>query len=152
VDSGCRGEDLKAVAGHLAEGKKVRLVLSTGAPELHDLAERARAAGTLAEFEGVITKAQLPQFVQVLGNWSVNGVPVDREVGWRYLQAVHVEHFSPESLRRLVVSEYELLFVGDPEVIVRQLSGYLDEHLHQRLTGSQIRSHILSVFSVASPG
>jgi hypothetical protein len=53
---------------------------------------------------------------------------------------VQVEHYSPEALRRLVVSEYELLFVGDPEVIVKQLSGYLDEHLHQRLTGSQIRS------------
>ncbi|MFE6766647.1 hypothetical protein [Streptomyces sp. NPDC057689] len=139
------GKILKAVTGHLAEDKKVRLVLSTGAPELHDLAQRARAADTLAEFEGIITKAQAPQFVQVLGNWSVNDVPVNREVGWRYLQAVHVEHYSPEALRRLVVSEFELLFVGDPEVIVRQLSGYLDEHLHQRLTGSQIRSHLLTV-------
>ncbi|WP_455356942.1 hypothetical protein [Streptomyces sp. SYSU K217416] len=139
------GKILKPVAGHLAEGKKVRLVLSTGAPELHDLAERARAAETLAEFEGIITKAQLPQFVSVLGNWSVNGVPVDREVGWRYLQAVHVEHIPPEALRRLVVSAYELLFVGDPEVIVKQLSGYLDERLHQRLTGSEIRSHLLTV-------
>ncbi|MGW3106695.1 hypothetical protein [Streptomyces sp. NPDC001100] len=139
------GKILKAVTGHLAEGKKVRLVLSTGAPELHDLAQRARPAETLAEFEGIITKAQLPQFVQVLGNWSVNEVPVGREVGWRYLQAVHVEHYSPEALRRLVVSEYELLFVGDPEVIVKQLRGYLDEHLHQRLTASQIRSHLLTV-------
>jgi hypothetical protein len=139
------GKILKAVTGHLAGGKKVRLVLSTGAPELHDLAQRARAAETLAEFDGIITKAQLPQFIQVLGNWSVNGAPVDREVGWRYLQAVHVEHYSPEALRRLVVSEYELLFVGDPEVIVRQVRGYLDEHLHQRLTGSQIRSHLLTV-------
>ncbi|WP_261676223.1 hypothetical protein [Streptomyces lusitanus] len=139
------GKILEAVAGHLAGGKKVRLVLSTGAPELHDLSKRARGAETLAEFEGMITKAQIPQFVQVLENWSDNGMPVDREVGWRYLQAVHVEHIPPEALRRLVVSEYELLFVGDPEVIVRQLSGYLDEHLHQRLTGSQIRSHLLTV-------
>jgi hypothetical protein len=139
------GKILEAVTGHLAGGKKVRLVLSTGAPELHDLSKRARGADTLAEFEGMITKAQIPQFVQVLENWSDNGKPVDREVGWRYLQAVHVEHIPPEALRRLVVSEYELLFVGDPEVIVRQLSGYLDEHLHQRLTGSQIRSHLLTV-------
>lgn len=120
-------------------------MLSTGAPELHDLSKRARGADTLAEFEGTLNKAQIPQFVQLLENWSDNGTPVDREVGWRYLQAVHVEHIPPEALRRLVVSEYELLFVGDPEVIVRQLSGYLDEHLHQRLTGSQIRSHLLTV-------
>src|SRR5436190_1573191 len=40
------GKILKAVSGHLAAGKKVRLVLSTGAPELHSLAERARVAET----------------------------------------------------------------------------------------------------------
>ncbi|WP_253194481.1 hypothetical protein [Streptomyces sp. MP131-18] len=139
------GKILKAVMGHLAAGKKVRLVLSTGAPELHELAQRARAAETLAEFEGIITRAQLPQFVQALGNWSVNGVPVDRETGWRYLQAVYVEHHPPETLRRLVTSAYELLFVGDPEVIVKQLRGYLDEHLHQRLSGPQIRRRLLTV-------
>ncbi|MEU6845482.1 hypothetical protein ABZ930_26740 [Streptomyces sp. NPDC046716] len=139
------GKILKAVAGHLAEDKKIRLVLSTGAPELDDLAERARAAETLAEFEGIITKAQVPQFASVLANWEVDGKQIDREVGWRYLQAVHVEHISPEALRRLVVSTYELLFVGDPEAIVQQLSGYLDERPHQRLTGSQIRNHLLNL-------
>ncbi|WP_404798160.1 hypothetical protein [Streptomyces pristinaespiralis] len=139
------GKVLKAVGGHLTQGKKVRLVLSTGAPELRDLAERARAAESLAEFEEVLTKAQGPRFVSVIGNWSVDGVPVDREVGWRYLQAVYVEHHPPETLRRLVSMTYELLFVGDPEVIVQQLSGYLDEHLHQRLTALQIRGHLLTV-------
>ncbi|MFD3328702.1 hypothetical protein [Streptomyces sp. NPDC058701] len=139
------GKVLKAVAGHLAQGKKVRLVLSTGAPELRDLSERARAAESLAEFEEVLTKAQGPRFVSVIGNWSVNGVPVGREVGWRHLRGVYVEHHPPETLRRLVSMTYELLFVGDPEVIVQQLSGYLDEHLHQRLTAPQIRSHLLTV-------
>lgn len=139
------GKILKAVTGHLAEGRKVRLVLSTGAPELDDLAERARAAETLAEFEGILTKAQVPQFASVLTNWEVDGTLVDREVGWRYLKAVHVEHISPEALRRLVVSTYELLFVGDPEVIVTQLSSYLDGRPHQRLTGSQIYSHLLTM-------
>ncbi|MFF9345255.1 hypothetical protein ACF1CG_36550 [Streptomyces sp. NPDC014773] len=46
---------LKAVASHLAAGRKVRLVLSTGSPALRDLADRARAAVTLAEFEEILT-------------------------------------------------------------------------------------------------
>ncbi|MET8037769.1 hypothetical protein [Streptomyces sp. NPDC005345] len=139
------GKLLPPVLGHIAEGKKVRLVLSTGAPELHDVAQRARAARTLAEFETIITQTQASWFQSALASWKVEGTTVDREAGWRYLQAVHVEHYSPEAVRRLVVSTYELLFVGDPEVIVKQLSGYLDEHVHQRLIGSQIRSHLLKV-------
>ncbi|MGW5863205.1 hypothetical protein ACWFRJ_13655 [Streptomyces sp. NPDC055239] len=142
------GRILKAVAGHLADGKKVRLVLSTGSPELHGLAERARAAVTLAEFEEILTQAQEPHFATVLGCWAVNGKPVAREVAWRYLQAVYVEQYSPENLRRLVHLTYEHLFVGAPEAIVRQLSGYLDSRLHQWLTGSEIRSHLLSLDGV----
>ncbi|WP_316745461.1 hypothetical protein [Streptomyces sp. MK7] len=139
------GKLLPPVLGHLAEGKKVRLVLSTGAPDLDDVARRARAAQTLAEFETIITQPQASWFQSALASWKVDEATVDREAGWRYLKAVHVEHYSPEAVRRLVVSTYELLFVGDPEVIVKQLSGYLDEHVHQRLTGSQIRSHLLTV-------
>ncbi|MFI1002477.1 hypothetical protein ACIP10_26705 [Streptomyces galbus] len=139
------GKLLPPVLGHLAEGKKVRLVLSTGAPELDDVAKRARAAQTLAEFEAITTQIQASWFQSALASWKVDGAAVDREAGWRYLRAVHVEHYSPEAVRRLVVTTYESLFVGDPEVIVKQLSGYLDEHVHQRLTGSQIRSHLLTV-------
>lgn len=139
------GTILKAVVGHLAAGKKVRLVLSTGSPELRDLADRARAAVTLAEFEGILTKAQGADFTTVLGIWTGDGEPTTRDTAWRYLQCVYVEHYTPENLRRLVHLTYEQLFVGAPEAIVRQLSGYLDDHLHQWLTGPTIRSHLLSL-------
>ncbi|MEU7117424.1 hypothetical protein [Streptomyces zaomyceticus] len=139
------GTILQAVAGHLADGKNVRLVLSTGSPELRDLTDRARAAITLAEFEGILTKAQEAAFTAVLGIWPGDGEPTVRETAWRYLRSVDVEHYTPEYLRRLVHLTYEQLFVGAPETIVRQLSGYLDEHLHQWLTGPEIRSHLLSL-------
>ncbi|MEV0446165.1 hypothetical protein AB0I84_35505 [Streptomyces spectabilis] len=142
------GMILKAVAGHLADGKKVRLVLSTGSPELRELTKRARAAVTLAEFEEIVTEAQGPHFTMVLGFWTVNGDLITREAAWRYLQAVYVEQYSPENLQRLVHLTYEQLFVGASEAIVRQLSGYLDGHLSKWLTGSEIRSHLLSLDGV----
>ncbi|MFZ4299070.1 hypothetical protein ACOZE3_14285 [Streptomyces cinereoruber] len=67
---------------------------------------------------------------------------------WRYLQSVHVKDYSPENLRELVHIVYEQLFVGNPEGIVRQLSGYLDDNLHKWLTGSEIRNHLLSLDGV----
>ncbi|MFF3648359.1 hypothetical protein ACFYXV_06845 [Streptomyces sp. NPDC002181] len=142
------GTILQAVVGHLASGKKVRFVLSTGSPELRELADRARAAVTLAEFEEILTKAQEPHFTALLGILTGDGEPIARETAWRYLQCVYVEHHTPENLRRLVHLTYEQLFVGAPESIVRQLSGYLDEHLHQWLTGPKIRSHLLSLDGV----
>ncbi|MGW3557974.1 hypothetical protein ACWDNT_11485 [Streptomyces sp. NPDC000963] len=139
---------LKAVASHLAAGRKVRLVLSTGAPALRDLADRARAAETLAEFEEILTDSQGNNFTILCGVWADDGKPADRETLWRYLQSVYVKDYSPENLRELVHIVYEQLFVGNPEGIVRQLSGYLDDNLHKWLTGSDIRNHLLSLDGV----
>ncbi|MGW9447455.1 hypothetical protein [Streptomyces sp. NPDC055632] len=139
---------LAAVSGHLVGGRKVRLVLSTGAPRLHDLAGRARAAVTLAEFEEILTDTQGNDFTVLCGTWADDGRPVARETAWRYLQSVYVEHHPPENLRQLVHLTYEQLFVGNPEGIVRQLSGYLDDNLHKWLTGSEIRNYLLSLEGV----
>ncbi|WP_328946264.1 hypothetical protein OG259_37215 [Streptomyces sp. NBC_00250] len=139
---------LTAVSGHLAGGRKVRLVLSTGAPRLHDLAGRARAAVTLAEFEEILTDTQGSDFTVLCGTWADDGRPVARETAWRYLRSAYVEHYPPENLRQLVHLTYEQLFVGNPEGIVRQLSGYLDDNLHKWLTGSEIRNHLLSLDGV----
>ncbi|WP_432017375.1 hypothetical protein [Streptomyces hydrogenans] len=139
---------LKAVTSHLAAGRKVRLVLSTGSPALRDLADRARAAVTLAEYEEILTGLQGRDFTALCEVWADDGKPVDRETLWRYLQSVYVKDYSPENLRELVHIIYEQLFVGNPEGIVRQLSGYLDDNLHKWLTGSEIRNHLLSLDGV----
>ncbi|MFD8012100.1 hypothetical protein [Streptomyces sp. NPDC058955] len=139
---------LNAAASHLAAGRKVRLVLSTGSPALRDLADRARAAVTLAEFEQILAGPQGDDFTVLCGVWADDGKPVDRETLWRYLQSVYVKDYSPENLRELVHITYEQLFVGNPEGIVRQLSGYLDDNLHKWLTGSEIRNHLLSLDGV----
>ncbi|SED92506.1 hypothetical protein SAMN05428939_6745 [Streptomyces sp. TLI_105] len=107
-------------------------------------------AATLAELEGILPEPQGSAFTALLGIWTDDGRPVGRETAWRYLQSVYVEHYPPENLRRLVHLIYEHLFVGGPEVIVRQLSGYLDDHLHQWLAGPEIRNHLLSLDGVQS--
>ncbi|GAA0970761.1 hypothetical protein GCM10009555_020210 [Acrocarpospora macrocephala] len=128
---------LAAVSGHLAEGKNVRLVLSTGSDELHELTYRARAAESLAEFEGVLTKTQQPVFGSYTDGWSVS-----KEIGWRYLQLIHVEHHPSESLRRIVSVTFETLVEGDPETAVDVLHGFFVDHIHQRVTGPQIWQHL----------
>ncbi|WP_234439569.1 MULTISPECIES: ATP-binding protein [Streptomyces] len=139
---------LASVSGHLVAGRNVRFVLSTGAPRLHDLTVRARATVTLAEFEEILTVAQGGDFTVLCDAWTDVGRPVSQETAWRYLRSVYVEHHPPENLRQLVHLTYEQLFVGNPEEIVRQLSGYLDDNLHKWLTGSEIRNHLLSLDGV----
>ncbi|MGW3397554.1 hypothetical protein [Streptomyces hydrogenans] len=86
---------------------------------------------TLVEFEEILTGPQENDFTALCGVLAEDGKPADRETIWRYLQSVYVKDYSPENLRELVHIIYEQLFVGNPEGIVRQLSGYLDDNLPQ---------------------
>ncbi|WP_371644598.1 hypothetical protein [Streptomyces mirabilis] len=136
------GKILKAVNGHLEVGKRVRLVLSTGCPKLEDLITRALAAETLAEFEEALTQKQPSEFASVIRNWTVDGKPVDEQTGHQYLRRVRVEHLRRDELRRMVSQTYERLFVGDAEMIVSSLRGYLGDHL-ERITPVQVRDHLI---------
>jgi hypothetical protein len=128
---------LTAVGGHLAEGKNVRLILSTDAGELRELSSRARAAESLVEFERVLTQEQQPDFGSLTGLWSVS-----KETGWHYLRLIYVEHHSPESLRRLVSVTYETLVEGDPETALGVLHGFFVDQINQRISGPQVWSHL----------
>lgn len=138
---------LEKVTDHLAAGKRVRLVLSTGAPKLHDLSQRARAADTLEEFREVLTQGQEGDgdFTTVIRSWSNGTGPVDERTGWQYLRGIYVEQLPPEMLRRLVAAAYSILISGDTELIVNELRGYLGDHLHERISGTQIWNRLLSI-------
>ncbi|MGW1886874.1 hypothetical protein [Streptomyces sp. NPDC001970] len=140
------GTILEKVGGHLAAGKKVRLVLSTGAPKLHDLSERARAAATLEEFRDVLTKDQKNgELTTVIRHWKTGTGHVDELTGWQYLSAIYVEQHAPETLRRLVTAAYSILISGDSELIVNELRGFLGDHLHKRITGTQVWNRLLAI-------
>ncbi|MGC5016333.1 hypothetical protein ACLQ2R_36695 [Streptosporangium sp. DT93] len=129
---------LMAIGDHLAGSKNVRLVLSTDAGELRELCSRARAAESLTELEGILTPEQRSDFAALAGWWSV-----DKEIGWHYLRLIHVEHHSPESLRRLVSVTYETLVEGDPGNALGVLRGFFLDQIHQSLNGLQIWDHLV---------
>jgi len=128
---------LPSLASHLAAGHHVRLVLSTPATDLANLSHRARAASTLDEFREILTEEQRPGFGRLATTW---GIP--EGMAWTYLRRVHVAHHPLETLRRLVHLTYELLVQGDPEVVVNELRGWLDEMLHQTLTAPMVWDHL----------
>ncbi|MBN1174671.1 MAG: hypothetical protein JXA67_21085 [Micromonosporaceae bacterium] len=128
---------LAAIVDHLADGHRVRFVASTPAKELNDLAERARAAETLQEYREVLTDAQQKHFKDLVTTWGVA-----TETAWLHLRLVHVEHQPPEQLRRIVRLTYEILVQGDPDTVIKHLRGWLDDVLHQRLTGPLVWKHL----------
>ncbi|MDQ3273687.1 MAG: NB-ARC domain-containing protein [Actinomycetota bacterium] len=128
---------LPSLASHLTAGHHVRLVLSTPATDLANLSDRARVADTFDEYREILTENQRPGFERLAKTWDVT-----EATAWTHLKRVHVEHQPPDLLRRLVHHTYERLVQGDPEVVVNELRGWLDEMLHQTLTAPMIWEHL----------
>ena len=120
---------LLSVVGHLAAGHSFRLVTSSRATELADLASRARDAESCDEYRGVLTSKQRPVFESLAKTWGVTEAEA-----WSYLRRVWVEHRPAEQLRHVVHVTYQLLLQGDPETNVNELRSWLDDLLHQTLT------------------
>ncbi|MGH3873108.1 MAG: hypothetical protein ACRDSR_16645 [Pseudonocardiaceae bacterium] len=128
---------LPSLTSHLAAGHYVRLVLSTPAPDLVNLSDRARATDTFDEYCEILTENQRPGFERLATTWDIT-----KTMAWTYLKRVRVEHHPPENLRRLVYLTYERLVQGDPEVVVNELRSWLDDMLHQTLTAPMVWAHL----------
>ncbi|MEU5880067.1 NB-ARC domain-containing protein [Spirillospora sp. NPDC047279] len=129
---------LVGLVGHLRAGHHVRLVSSSAAPELASLSERSRAAETLEEYHlSILTQDERGEVRKVAAAWHA-----PEATAWEYLKRVKVEHHPAETLRHLVHVTYELLILGDPEVVVNELRGWLDDVLHKPLTASMIWAHL----------
>lgn len=129
---------LPSLSAHLVAGHRVRLVLSTAAPDLTTLADRARATESIEEFREVLTKPQREQLDQLAQVWDVA-----RPVAWDWLRRVFVEHHPPEHLRRLVDLTYSTLAQGDPTLVVAELRNWLDDVLHLSITGPLVWQHLI---------
>lgn len=130
---------LKSVRGHLDGGHRVRFTLASGAPDLSSLSDHARAAGSLDEYLDVMTARERPWFDRLTGNWQVA-----EALAWKHLQRVHVEQHPVASLRRLVHQAYELIVQGDPELVVNDLRGWLDDMVHLTVTAPVVWEHLRS--------
>lgn len=128
---------LTSVRGHLDGGHGVRLTLASGAPDLSSLSDHARAAGSLDEYLEVMTARERPCFDRLTSTWQI-----PEATAWEYLRRVYVEQHPEASLRRLVHQAYELIVNGDPELVVNDLRGWLDDMLHQTVTAPVVWEHL----------
>ncbi len=117
----------------LAAGSNVRVIVSSGAPEFEDLADRCRAVDPANDYTSVLSAKQREHLDSVASWWQVS-----REDALECLRRVFVEHHPQKSLRRLVTARYERLVVGDAEAVLNQLRGWLDDKLHEELTAPEI--------------
>jgi hypothetical protein len=128
---------LPSVRGHLAGGHRVRLVLAATASSLSSLSDHARAASSLDEYLDVMTADEKPWFDRLVSAWQTTDA-----TAWEYLRRVQVEQHSEDHLRRLVHQTYELTVQGDPELAINELRGWLDDMLHQTVTGPAVWEHL----------
>jgi hypothetical protein len=128
---------LLSVLGHLAGGHHVRFVLSAAASDLCSLSDRARATSSVDEYLGVITAEERTSFERLASAWRTPDM-----TAWQYLRNVSVDQQLEHYLRVLVHQTYELIVQGDPELVVNELRGWLDDMLHQTVTAPVVWEHL----------
>ncbi|MEY2247252.1 NACHT domain-containing protein [Streptomyces sp. BF23-18] len=135
---GAIAEVLRKVKAHLAEGKRVRLIVATDAPKLRGLCVRARDADVFEDFEESRTGPHADLFAKVVEAW----VDVDHETAWRYLRLVEVLHEPEEGLQRAVNLSYAALVQGDSEAVVSILRALFDQQIHHVLTAPLVWDYL----------
>lgn len=128
---------LSRILGHLENGHRVRLVLSTPAPDLADLVARSLTAENLREFRATLSDKSKPHFAALAAHWNIS-----EESTWSHLQRITVGLHTEHDLVPMVRSKYQQLFSDDPEVVMNELSGWLTTRLHQTLTGPEVWAYM----------
>ncbi|MFJ2620155.1 AAA family ATPase [Glutamicibacter sp. NPDC087344] len=124
---------LSRIQNHLANGHKVRLVLSTPGADIEDLTSRARDSEDLEEFHKIATGPSQEHFQALAAHWEVSP-----GTAWTYLRNLHIEHHTEHTLEPLVRSRIEQLLSGNPAVAMNELAGWLTSQLHQTITGPSV--------------
>lgn len=128
---------LSRTQNHLANGHKVRLVLSTPAADIEDLTSRARDSADIEEFHKIATGPSQEHFQALAAHWEVSP-----GTAWTYLRNLHIEHHTEHTLEPLVRSRLEQLISGNPTAAMNELAGWLTSQLHQTITGPTVWNHL----------
>lgn len=133
------GQDvLTAAKDHVEHGRRFRFVGSTSSP-LAELCARASTAQDFAELQEQLNGEQKADLQKVADHWVVTP-----EKARDLLRKIDVVHHSNDSMRQLVRTRYQLLFVDDPEVVIGTLREHYESHLQEALTGPAIWAHMES--------
>ena len=128
---------LAAAKHHVDGGRGYRLVTSSAADALEKLADRARIASSVDQFESILPDKLRPALDDLVKHW---GDP--REVAWRRLRKIAVEHHPLTSLRRIVNLAFEILYSGEPDLVVAAVSAFCTAHMHETLRASQVATYL----------
>jgi len=136
-----RDEGALAAAKHqVGTGIGYRLITSSAATALDQLSQRARATSTLGDFESSLSEKLRSDYQDLKLIW----VDTDDRC-WRRLQQVRVEHHPYASLRRTVRQAFEILYAGDPDLVIAAVTAFCGEHMHEPLQAPQVAAHLRRV-------
>lgn len=133
-----REYDVLSAAKHQIErGRAYRLVTSTAATALDVLSERARVGESLAAFKNLLTDKLQRDFEDLLTCWDVS-----EDVTWQLLKSIVVEHQPIAPLRRNARLAFQILYAGDPDLVIAAVGDFCDNHLHQNITAPQVAAYL----------
>lgn len=130
---------LSAAKHQIERGRAFRLITSSAATALDALSDRARSTESLAGFKDVLTTKLQPDFEDLLACWGVT-----EDVAWELLKSIAVEHHPFAPLRRNARLAFQILYAGDPDLVIAAVSDFCDNHLHENITAPQVAAHLRS--------
>lgn len=129
------GSDVQILQGMFAQlsGNDVRFVFVSGsdARELAELADRARQAATLEEFElrFIDGKEQKANFDKLRKHWNNADAATTYEMLWR----IEVRTIDERSLEEQVQWGLRALFLADPDTVCAELRCFAEDSIHQTI-------------------
>ncbi len=130
---------LSAAKHQIERGRAFRLIASSDATALAALSQRARSAGSLEGFKDLLTTKYQPHFEDLVACWTVT-----EDVAWQLLKSIAVEHHPFAPLRRNARLAFQILYAGDPDLVIAAVRDFCDDHLHENITAPQIAAHLRS--------
>ncbi len=130
---------LYAAKHQIERGRAFRLIASSAATALAALSQRARSAGSLEGFKDLLTTKYQPHFEDLVACWTVT-----EDVAWQLLKSIAVEHHPFAPLRRNARLAFQILYAGDPDLVIAAVRDFCDDHLHENITAPQIAAHLRS--------
>jgi len=132
---------LQAIFKDLQKNNAQFFFVSTdGAPELRELAERARNAESLWEFERYYLESTIQQenFARLKSFWNCPS----NEIAYDVLRRIYIKTIDEDNIRSLVSSEIALLFEGNISGIEHVLRCFTEDYIEQTITQDYVLTYL----------
>ena len=134
------GNLLQAIGAHLADSdNRFVFVSNNGAPELLELAERARASESLGEFETQFLAAEehATNFETLTKAWNC-----DAANAFDRLRRLQVRTIDEKGVEEQVRWSIQAMFLANPTDVIAELRTFVLDSVHRRITRYEIVDHL----------